>query len=72
MSNTNNNHLIKIEQIDHYTNLNQLNNTGLNGIPDALEYPIAAGTPESGTPIIKSASIWHCSQSFFPDNSLKW
>ena len=31
MSNTNNNPLIKIEQIDHYTNLNQLNNTGLNG-----------------------------------------
>ena len=43
--------------------------TGRNGIPEALEKPIAAGTPESGTPITKSASTGACSQIFSPDFS---
>lgn len=38
--------------------------TGRKGIPETLEKPIAAGTPESGTPMTKSASTGACSQIF--------
>ena len=47
-----------------------LTKTGLKGIPDAFEKPIAAGTPESGTPITISASTGDYSQIFIPDFSL--
>jgi hypothetical protein len=50
MSNGNNNPLIKIEQNDYHTNLNQLSNTGLNGSAGKLIDFETNGNDENQSP----------------------